>query len=151
MTSKGYCAPGYEPVRQLFNSHLLHLEKNAQVCAYVNGQKVVDLYGSSPTTPFPARYTATTVQNIYSSTKAITSLVVAMLEDRGHLHYDQPVSDLWPEYAAHNKGNTTIAQVMRHEAGLPKLALPARDLTTAQIKAGAAGHHIAGATPTPKR
>lgn len=151
--AKGYTAPGYESVRGVFNQHLHTIEKDAQVCCYVNGVKVIDLFGSNPTTTKsnptpPHQYTGTTVQNVYSSTKAITSIVVAMLEDRGHLGYHQFVSDIWPEYGTQGKASTTIAQVMRHEAGLPWLQLPAKDLTTAQIKKGAVSATIANAKPT---
>lgn len=147
--AKGYTAPGYESVRSIFNQHLHTIEKDAQVCCYVNGVKVIDLFGSNPTSnpTTPHQYTGTTVQNVYSSTKAITSLVVAMLEDRGHLGYNQFVSEIWPEYATQGKASTTIAQVMRHEAGLPLLQLPAKDLTTAQIKKGAVSATIANAKP----
>ena len=92
---------------------------------------------------------ARTVQNLFSSTKVITSIVVAMLADRGHLRYDQRVSELWPEYAQHGKGETSIAQVMRHEAGLSSFDQPlnASLLTAEQIKAGSVSDIIAAQEP----
>ena len=39
------------------------------------------------------------------------SLVVAMLAERGHLRYDQPISDIWPEYGANGKLRTTVAEL----------------------------------------
>jgi CubicO group peptidase (beta-lactamase class C family) len=148
MMSHGTCKKGYEPVRSLFEHHLnIGLEEHAQVCAYVNGECVVDLYASVVKTVVDDDYDATSVQDIFSSTKAITSLVVAMLEDRGCLNYDQLVESLWPEYGQNGKAGTTIAQVMRHEAGLSRLVLSAKDLTTDRIKAGAVSNTIARARP----
>jgi len=151
MSSKGWCSPGFESVQQLFDKHLQTIEEHAQVCAFVNGEKVVDLFGSANNNAaIPGSYgtySGTTVQNVYSSTKAITSLVVAILEDRGHLSYSQLVTDLWPEYGQNGKEGTTIAMVMRHEAGLPYLQLPVECLKTENIKKGEASNRIAKAKP----
>ena len=44
----GYCNFDYLPVRNHFESMILHgYEDNAQLCVYVDGTCVVDLYGSS--------------------------------------------------------------------------------------------------------
>lgn len=44
----GSVSPGYESVRTLFASHLArNAENQAQLCVYVKGIKVVDLWGSS--------------------------------------------------------------------------------------------------------
>ena len=44
----GDCAEGYESVKQLFQSHLASgKDENAQLCIYVDGKRVVDLWGSS--------------------------------------------------------------------------------------------------------
>merc|ERR1711977_68115 len=144
MSVRGSCAPGYEAVRAAFQRHVdAGIEDGAQVCAYVQGVKVVDLWTSQED------YGPNTLQNLFSSTKVLTSLVVAMLADRGHLDYDQKVSDLWPEYAQHGKGETTIAHVMRHEAGLAKFDRPidASELTAEKIRAGSMSNIIAAQVP----
>jgi CubicO group peptidase (beta-lactamase class C family) len=41
-------------------------------------------------------YASDAIQNIFSSTKAITSIVIAILVDRGHLRYDMPICEIWP-------------------------------------------------------
>lgn len=73
-----------------------------------------------------------------------------MLADRGHLEYEQKVTDLWPEYAQKGKGETTIAMVMRHEAGLAsfKEPLPAVDLVASRIREGAVSDIIARQPPS---
>ncbi len=37
---------------------------------------------------------------------------------------DEPVSAWWPEFAQHNKHETTLSDLMAHRAGLPVLERP---------------------------
>ena len=67
------------------------------------------------------KYDHESLQNIFSTSKALSSLVVALLADKGLLHYDQPVSELWPEFAQSGKQAITVADVMRHDGGLANL------------------------------
>jgi CubicO group peptidase (beta-lactamase class C family) len=147
--SRGHVSPGYEPVRDIFEKHLADgIEDRCQVCIYVKGIKVIDLYGTSPHTPkeeLDFDYNSSSLQNIFSSSKVLTSLVVSMLVDRGYLQYDQKVASIWPEYGCAGKEDTTIANVMRHEAGIWRFtnSLKAIDLTPDKIRAGAVSDIIA--------
>ena len=47
--TKGTCEPGYESVRGMFEQHFLdEISEFSQICVYVKGIKVIDLYGSRP-------------------------------------------------------------------------------------------------------
>lgn len=46
------------------------------------------------------------------------------MKDKGHLDYDKKVTTYWPEFGQNGKQNVTVADVMRHEAGLFKLPQP---------------------------
>lgn len=146
----GFVKPGYEPVRECFERHFEnHVNQCAQVCVFVRGEKVADLWGAlkDPAADGPRYgYGPSSLQNVFSSSKSLTSLVVAMLVDRGHLRYDQLVTDLWPEYAQNGKGSTTVAMVMRHEAGLPNFNKPMDvcELTADRVRAGSVSDLIAG-------
>eukprot|EP00729_Bicosta_minor_P025884 gene25884-32589_t len=154
--AQGFVAPGYEAVKQAFEQHLQDgIEEHVQCCAYVSGIKVVDLWGTNQdnatnnTLSLGNKYGPESLQNIFSSTKAVTSLVVAMLEDRGHISYEQLVTKIWPEFAAHGKGDTTIEQVMKHEGMLYKFdcALQASELAADRIKDGSVSNTIANQKP----
>jgi CubicO group peptidase (beta-lactamase class C family) len=95
------------------------------------------------------RYGPYSLQNVFSSSKVLESMVVAMLADRGHLRYSDLVSTHWPEYAQNGKGATTVAMLMRHEAGLPRLdtLLNAEDLTAEAIRRGAVSGILARQVP----
>eukprot|EP00927_Polykrikos_kofoidii_P077744 TRINITY_DN7465_c0_g1_i4.p1 TRINITY_DN7465_c0_g1~~TRINITY_DN7465_c0_g1_i4.p1 ORF type:complete len:451 (+),score=47.32 TRINITY_DN7465_c0_g1_i4:70-1422(+) len=149
----GEALPGYEKVRDLFVKHFEDgIEECAQLCIFVKGRKVVDLWGAVPDqqTGNPLYgYGPDFLQNVFSSTKVLTSLVVAMLVDRGFLRYDQRVADIWPEFAQQDKGEITIVEVMRHEAGLFEFdeELNTDDLSPSRIRAGSVSAIIARQKP----
>ena len=58
---------------------------------------------------------------VFSSSKAITAMVVHLLQERGVLDIFDRVADYIPEYATHGKQDTTIAHVLAHRAGIPNL------------------------------
>lgn len=45
---------------------------------------------------------------------------MAMLFDKGKFKYEDPVCKYWPEFGYNGKKNITVADVMRHEAGLSR-------------------------------
>jgi len=112
----------FDSVRSAFEENFaLRQELGAQLVVYQKGEKVIDLCGNAPEQP---KYDANTLQCVYSSGKNMEAISVAMLVDRGLLRYDDRVAAHWPEFGAHGKENITIADVMRHEGGVPYLADP---------------------------
>lgn len=156
----GFVEPGFERVTRQFlkNFRKGYQEDRAQFVAYVRGKKVVDLWASRVASgegrwgaAKDETYGPDNIHNVWSSSKVITSLCVAMLVDRGHIRsYDQKVSELWPEYAQNGKQDTTVAMVMRHESGLAVFSrdLDALDLTTENIKKGKISAIIEQETPS---
>lgn len=118
----GSTAPGWESVRVGFeNNFAQNLELGAQLVVYHGNSKVVDLVGHSSKQP---GYTAETLQCVFSSGKNMEAVVLAMLVDRGLVKYDDAVSKHWPEFGQHGKQDVTLADVMRHEAGLSYFSKP---------------------------
>ncbi|KAL0484978.1 beta-lactamase domain-containing protein [Acrasis kona] len=58
------------------------------------------------------------LQNVFSVGKAITNIIIAILVDRGHLNYDEPIASYWPEFAVNNKENVTVTDLLQHSGGL---------------------------------
>lgn len=58
---------------------------------------------------------------VYSASKAVTAMVVHVLQERGALDIQDRVADYIPEYAKHGKGETTIGHVLAHRSGVPGL------------------------------
>jgi len=67
---------------------------------------------------------------VYSTSKAITAMVIHLLHERGALDIGDRVADHIPEYAANGKQDTTIAHVLAHRAGVPTLPRKILDIDT---------------------
>ena len=69
--------------------------------------------------------------------------------DRGHLSYDQPIHEIWPEFGCHGKESTTLRTLLRHEAGLSRLrgTVLAEDCTTERLRQGSLSKFISDQVP----
>ncbi len=138
MRINGEVRPGFESVRDLFQRSLSPAkDKNVQLCVYVGEKRVVDLWASSGDDEF----SADSLVNVFSSGKSIESILLAALVDQGLLDFTQPVSTYWPEFTGGGKDALTVADVMRHEAGLAQLdtSLLATQLETPALKQNSVG------------
>ena len=68
---------------------------DSQLCVYVKGERVVDLWGSHGPNR-DANYGPDSLQNIFSSGKSVASVCMARLVDKGLLDYNEKVSKYWP-------------------------------------------------------
>lgn len=57
--------------------------------------------------------------NLFSSSKAITAMVVHLLDQRGLLHVDDRVTEYIPEFGRHGKEWITLRHLLTHRAGIP--------------------------------
>ena len=119
----GYVAPGFEMVMSAFQRNFsVGLELNAQLSCFHEGKCVLNVFGRNDAHPqSTVNYDLDTLQVVFSSTKAVTSLAMAIAADKGFFAYDDKVSKYWPEFAQNGKGAITIADVMRHDSGLSYL------------------------------
>lgn len=70
--------------------------------------------------PSPLRYDSPFC--IFSVSKAVTAMLVHLLDDEGVLHVDDAVAEHVPEFACNGKERTTIRHVLTHRAGIPSVA-----------------------------
>lgn len=87
--------------------------------------------GNAPGAPEDApRELATTRTpfNLFSASKAVTSIVIHKLDEERVLHLEDRVCDWIPEFAAHGKDRITIRHVLCHRSGIPNLPAGAMDL-----------------------
>ena len=73
---------------------------------------------ATPETPF----------NIFSAAKAITAMVVHLLDQRHLIHLDDPICEYIPEFGTHGKQWITIRHVLTHRSGIPNFPPDAMDL-----------------------
>lgn len=114
-TIQGEVAPGWEPVRDAFAANFTERGDVGAGCAVVHqGRLVVDLVGGSKDQARTQPYGPDTLQLVFSTTKGMTAICVALCLQRGWLRVDQRVRELWPDLPA----DVTVEQLMSHQAGL---------------------------------
>jgi CubicO group peptidase (beta-lactamase class C family) len=89
-----------------------------QVCAYLNGKKVVDTWAGPMGLDDPRPVKPDTLFSSFSTTKGPAAACLHVLADRDLIDYDAPVARYWPEFGVHGKDRVTVAQAMSHQAGL---------------------------------
>lgn len=118
---------GYGKVADVFRANFAHgREIGAAIAVYHNGVKVVDLWGGYRNGLTKAPWQHDTMVNMYSTTKGVSSLAVAVAASRGLISYDAKVTDYWPEFGQAGKAEVTVRQLLSHQAGLPALHAPLR-------------------------
>jgi CubicO group peptidase (beta-lactamase class C family) len=95
-----------------------------QVCAYRDGDLVVDAWAGQMGPDDPRPVQPDTLFSSFSTTKGVAATALHILADRGIVDYDAPVAKYWPEFAANGKEKITVAQAMSHQSGLHYLPRP---------------------------
>lgn len=90
-----------------------------QVAAYHKGHLIIDAWSGLANHQTGALVGPDTLFNVYSVTKAVAATAVHMQVDRGHLDYDAPIADYWPEFAANGKARATVRDALTHRVGIP--------------------------------
>ena len=121
----GRVSPGFEGVRDAFSDNFAHRgELGGACCAYHHGEKVVDLWGGIRNQKTGEPWEHDTMVIVYSATKGLAAMTLALAHSRGLLDYDERVSVYWPEFAQHGKERITVRQLLAHQAGLYALDEP---------------------------
>lgn len=110
-----------------------------QLCLRRNGRVVLDraighARGNGPHDSQDAEKVLATPETpfcVFSTSKAVTAMVIHLLQERGALDIADRVADYIPEYAVHGKDQTTIGHVLAHRAGVPVLPPDLVDLDQA--------------------
>ncbi|MBL9019917.1 MAG: beta-lactamase family protein, partial [Myxococcales bacterium] len=123
MTSvQGTVAKGFERVRAAFQENFrARGELGAACCVYVKGERVVDLWGGLRDAQTKAPWGPDTMAIVFSTTKGMTAVALAVAHSRGLFDWDEKVATYWPEFAQHGKGAITVRHLLSHQAGLSAL------------------------------
>jgi CubicO group peptidase (beta-lactamase class C family) len=115
----GHVSLGFEVVREAFtNNFAQRRELGAACCAYHHGQKVVDLWGGVRNKRTGEPWDQDTMVIVYSATKGLAAMTLAIAHSRGWLDYEERVATYWPEFAQQGKEKVTVRQLLAHQAGL---------------------------------
>ncbi|HZD44269.1 MAG TPA: serine hydrolase domain-containing protein [Methanomicrobiales archaeon] len=115
----GFAREGFEAVREAFIENFQRRnELGAACCVYYRGEKVVDLWGGIRTKSTGEPWEEHTLAIVYSATKGMAGLAMALAHSRGLYEYDERVSRYWPEFGQQGKEKITVRQLLSHQAGL---------------------------------
>jgi CubicO group peptidase (beta-lactamase class C family) len=115
----GAADEGYGPVADAFRANFAERGEVGAACAvYRDGRKVVDLWGGLRDGVTKAPWEEDTLVPMFSTTKGVASMALAVAHSRGLLDYDEAVARYWPEFGAAGKERVTVRQLLSHQAGL---------------------------------
>ena len=100
---EGVVSPGFEKVKKAFAANWDGYEIGASCAVVYKGRTVVDLWGGYRGRALQRPWQKDTLVNVYSTTKGMASLAIAILVEEGKLDYDTRVVDYWPEFGEKGK------------------------------------------------
>src|SRR5690349_317232 len=121
----GFARAGFEAVREAFADNFSRRhELGAACCIYHHGEKVVDLWGGIRNKATGEAWEEDTMVLVFSATKGLAAMAMAVTHSRGWLDYEERVCTYWPEFAQEGKDKVTVRQLLSHQAGLFALGEP---------------------------
>ncbi len=121
----GFVAPGFEQVRDEFAKNFRERGELGAACAiFCRGIPVVDLWGGDRDPEGTLPWEEDTLICVFSTTKGLASMTLAVAHSRGLLDFDAPVATYWPEFAQQGKERITVRQLLSHQAGLSCIDVP---------------------------
>jgi CubicO group peptidase (beta-lactamase class C family) len=134
VTVEGHVSRGFETVREVFVENFSRRgELGAACCAYRHGEKVVDLWGGVRDKRTGEPWEQDTMVLVWSASKGLSAMTLAVAHSRGWLDYEQRVARYWPEFAQHGKDRITVRQLLAHQAGLFALDEPVDEHVVADL------------------
>nr|CRZ25768.1 BMA-LACT-6 [Brugia malayi] len=120
---KGFYHSQFKAVAKVFRQNFeMGLEREgAHLTVIQNGKVIINLWNGYSDSESLREWNRNTKTVLFSTTKAIAALCLAMQIDRGRLSYDDLVVKYWPEYGQCGKHMTTVEDILTHKAGIPYL------------------------------
>ena len=131
----GFVSRGFEAVREAF---VRNFERRGELggacCAYLRGEKIVDLWGGIRNKGTAQPWEHDTMVIVHSATKGLAAMTLAIAHSRGWIDFDERVAAYWPEFAQHGKEKITVRQLLAHQAGLFAIEEPVDRTVVADLE-----------------
>lgn len=116
---EGHTSAAFDGVRQAFAENFSQRhELGGACCVFHRGEKVVDLWGGVRNKSTGEPWQRDTMVIVYSTTKGLAAMTLAIAHSHGWLDYEERVGTYWPEFAQNGKARITVRQLLAHQAGL---------------------------------
>src|ERR1700742_1978822 len=100
---------GYGKVAAAFRANFAaHRDVGAAVAVYRDGVKVVDMWGGYRNGHTKSPWQRDTMVNMFSTTKGVAGLAIAVAVSRGLFGYDDKIVDHWLEFGQAGKADVTV-------------------------------------------
>ena len=125
-------SPKFVPLAEHFASTIASGEERGALCVMRHGEVLLDVWGGEKR-PGQA-WQSDTLACCFSVSKGVLSLLAHIMVSRSEIRLDTPIADVWPEFAAEDKGAITLIDVLTHRAGcLQCLARSRKAISTTGI------------------
>jgi CubicO group peptidase (beta-lactamase class C family) len=105
----------FHMLEHAFNLHAkIDPQNSFQLAVYHKGKLAVDLTAGYAN---EIRH----LQTVFSCTKGMSALSIALLVEQGQLDLTEKVTKYWPEFAANGKEEIRVFHLLSHTAGLPEV------------------------------
>jgi CubicO group peptidase (beta-lactamase class C family) len=122
---RGSYADGFAPLAERFAAQVRKgSEIGAALTVYHRGSCVVDLWGGQSDVERATQWERDTRIVVFSATKGLAAMALALLADRGQLDWDTPVANYWPGFATAGKHAISVRTLVNHRAGLVGIDQP---------------------------
>lgn len=119
MEVHGFCAPGFEPLYDVFAANFLTRgDTGAAFAVRQHGELIVSLWAGTMDDNHERAFEQATLANVFSASKGVLALLALQLVASGQLQLDKPIARYWPEFGAAGKSTITARQLLCHRAGL---------------------------------
>ncbi|TYI80179.1 hypothetical protein E1A91_D05G071500v1 [Gossypium mustelinum] len=118
-----YNTPVHSDVEAKLRRLLVELGNNdkilgIQVCAYKDGEVIIDTAAGVLGRYDPRPVQPDTLFSVFSATKGITAGMLHWLVDNGKLKLDENVANIWPEFRGNGKEHIKVHHILNHTSGL---------------------------------
>ena len=119
MEIKGHCEERFNSVKDLFGElHDSNREKGSSFSVYKNGEAIIDIWSGYSDADETKPWERNSLATVWSTTKGVAAITVALAVERGLLDYSEKVSHYWPEFSENGKENITVEMLLSHQAGI---------------------------------
>ncbi|XP_061182338.1 beta-lactamase domain-containing protein 2-like [Saccostrea echinata] len=94
------------------------IEIGASLSIFHEGKSLVDVWGGYADVTTKRPWTEDRLSILFSATKGVTALLIAVFVDKGWLDYKKPVAYYWPEFGENGKHEITVEMLLSHQGGL---------------------------------
>lgn len=109
--------PGFGPVADAFVANFVDRDEvGAALTVVRDGPVIVDLWGGHADRERTRPWQLDTMVPVFSATKGMETMAIAVAHSRGWLDFDEPVATYWPAFAANGKEAITVRQLLSHQA-----------------------------------